>query len=511
MLYYKYSCASDCTKKGWILKMRERASGLLMHISSLPGPYGIGDFGAGAYEFADFLKATGTHYWQILPLGITGYGDSPYQSFSAFAGNPYFIDLDEFIRAGYLTQSDINGADLGQNQEEVDYGKLYRNKMPLLYRAYERAKSPIMKDLTKFVQAEDWLWDFALFMAIKARHDGKSWHQWPMAYKKRDPEVLANFVKANADEIYFWVFTQYFFKKQWTRLKKYCNLAQIKLIGDIPIYVAEDSADVWASPQMYRLDKNLAPVTVAGVPPDLFTADGQLWGNPIYDWPKIKEDQYSWWIKRIWHSFQLYDTVRIDHFRGFQAFWEVAAGQTKAIDGVWSQGPGIELFQKIKEQLGELDILAENLGFLTVQVEELIAQTGFPGMNVMVFAFDAREDSDYLPHNYINNSVVYTSNHDTQTVTGYLKAAPADEVKFAVEYLKLDDTEGMGPGFMRGAWSSVSYLAIAPVQDLLGLDDQARFNIPSTLGNNWVWRMKQGTLDQGVIDRLARLNRTYRR
>lgn len=482
-----------------------------MHISSLPGPYGIGDFGKGAYEFADFLRATGTHYWQILPLGITGYGDSPYQSFSAFAGNPYFIDLDDFIRAGFLTQSEVAEADLGRDPETVDYGKLYFNKMPLLYKAYDRAKGLMKKELTDLVKKVDWLWDFALFMAIKAHHDGRSWHEWPLTYKKRDPEVLAAFTKANEEEIYFWVFTQYFFLDQWKKLKEYCNRANIKIIGDIPIYVAEDSADVWAAPEMFRLDKKLAPVTVAGVPPDAFTADGQLWGNPIYDWKKIKKDGYAWWIKRTRDSFLLYDTVRIDHFRGFESYWEVPAGALKATDGVWSKGPGMELFRTIREELGDLDILAENLGFLTPDVEDLITETGFPGMNVLVFAFDAREDSDYLPHNYITNSVVYTSNHDTQTVAGYLKSAPSTETDFATDYLKLDDREGLATGFIRGAWSSVSYLAIAPVQDLLELDDQARFNIPSTLGNNWVWRMKTGALTKAHKDRLAKLNTIYRR
>ena len=482
-----------------------------MHISSLPGPYGIGDFGKSAYEFADFLKATGTHYWQILPLGITGYGDSPYQSFSAFAGNPYFIDLEDFIRAGFLSRSDIEAADLGQDPEKVDYGKLYLNKMPLLYKAYENAKRPMKDELIEFVKKVDWLWDFALFMALKDHHDGKSWHEWAMSYKKRDPEILAEFAKANQDEIYFWVFTQYFFQDQWKKLKAYCNRANIKIIGDIPIYVAEDSADVWAAPDMFRLDEALAPVTVAGVPPDQFTADGQLWGNPIYDWLKIKQDNYQWWIKRIRDSFLLYDTVRIDHFRGFESFWEVPAGALKATDGIWSKGPGIELFLKVKEELGDLDILAENLGFLTEEVDELIRATGFPGMNVMVFAFDSREDSDYLPHNYINNSVVYTSNHDTQTVTGYFRSAPATETDFATDYLKLDEIEGVSIGFIRGAWSSVSYLAMAPIQDLLGLDDQARFNVPSTVGNNWVWRMKADTLTKQHKDRLAKLNATYRR
>lgn len=491
--------------------MRERASGILMHISSLPGPYGIGDLGKGAYEFADFLKETGTRTWQILPLGITGYGDSPYQSFSAFAGNPYFIDLDEFVEAGYLSRAQIARADLGRDPERVDYGKLYDHKMPLLKAAYAKARPELEQKLKAFLKREDWLKDFALFMAIKDHHEGVSWQMWPQELKRRDELALARFTRDHEDDIYFWVFTQFYFFKQWTRLKQYANRHGIQLIGDIPIYVAEDGSDIWANPEMFRLDKDLAPVCVAGVPPDAFSADGQLWGNPIYDWKKMKKDGYAWWIKRIRESFRIYDIVRIDHFRGFESYWEVPAGSATAGTGRWVKGPGMSLFRAIREELGELDIMAENLGFLTQDVVDLIEDTGFPGMNVLVFAFDAREDSDYLPHNYIRNSVVYTGNHDTQTVAGYLRTAPESEVEYARRYLKLDDKEGPALGFVRGAWASVSYLAVAPMQDLLGLDDSARFNTPSTLGDNWKWRMKKGALTQKVRSDLARLNETYRR
>lgn len=482
-----------------------------MHISSLPGPYGIGDLGQGAYDFADFLKATGTKYWQILPLGITGYGDSPYQSFSAFAGNPYFIDLNELIEAGYLTKAEVARADLGNDPERVDYGKLYDHKMPLLARAWAKARSSLKRKLKNFLKQEDWLWDFALFMAIKTTQNGRSWQEWPDELKKRDEAALAEFVREHEDDIYFWVFTQYYFFRQWTRLKKYVNRAGIKLVGDIPIYVAEDGSDIWANPEMFDLDEELAPVSVAGVPPDAFSADGQLWGNPIYDWNRMKQDDYKWWIKRIRESFRLFDTVRIDHFRGFESFWEVPAGSATAGTGQWVQGPGISLFDAINRELGELDIMAENLGFLTDEVDQLIERTGYPGMNVLVFAFDARDDSDYLPHNYVRNSVVYTGNHDTQTVIGYLATAPLAETAYATDYLKLDGREGFAMGFMRGAWASVSYLAVAPVQDLLGLDDAARFNVPSTLGDNWKWRMKKGALNAKVRDRLKKLNETYRR
>lgn len=492
--------------------MKKRSNGILMHISALPGPYGIGDLGKGAYDFADFLKSTKTQYWQILPLGITGYGDSPYQSFSAFAGNPYFIDLDELVKDGYLHQDEIQSADLGDDPGKVNYAKLYENKMPLLRSAYDKARHKISRRLESFLKQEAaWLDDFALFMAIKSVRAGESWQKWPKALKERDQTVLAEFKESHEEEIYFWVFTQYYFFKQWEKLKKHVNSLGIKIIGDIPIYVAEDGADVWSNPKLFVLNRQLAPTAVAGCPPDAFTADGQLWGNPLYDWQAMKQTDYKWWIKRIEESFRIYDTVRIDHFRGFESYWVIPAGATTAVDGKWVKGPGLELFDKVKEKLGDLDIMAENLGFLTPEVEDLINDTGFPGMNVMVFGFDAREDSDYLPHNYIKNSVVYTTNHDTQTMMGYFKTAPKSEVHYARQYLRLSEKEGLNWGVIRGAWASTSYLAVAPVQDLLGLDDRARFNVPSTLGDNWTWRMNEGALTDEIRHKLLELTKIYRR
>ena len=491
--------------------MKKRASGILMHISSLPGPYGIGDFGKGAYEFVDFLRKANTRYWQILPLGITGYGDSPYQSFSAFAGNPYFIDLDHFVQSGYLEKEEIAQTDLGDNPESVDFGKLYEHKMPLLIKAYDRSKSELNEELKSFLNQEDWLWDFALFMAIKTKFGGKSWQQWPEDYKKRDQETLAEFAKGEEEEIYFWIFTQYFFFKQWVTLKQYANESGIKIVGDIPIYVAEDGSDIWAQPEMFVLDEDLVPTFVAGVPPDAFSADGQLWGNPLYDWEQMKQNGFSWWIKRIRESFRIYDTVRIDHFRGFESYWQVPAGALTAASGQWVKGPSMDLFKAINHELGEQDIMAENLGFLTDEVDQLIKDTGFPGMNIMIFGIDAKEDSSYLPHNYIRNSVVYTTNHDSQTVEGFMKTATKENYNFAVEYLNINKEAESHEGFLRGAWSSVSYLAIAPIQDLLGLDDSARFNVPSTLGENWKWRMAKGALTEKVTNQLSMLNEIYRR
>lgn len=492
--------------------MKQRASGILMHISSLPGPYGIGDFGKAAYDFVDFLVDTETKYWQILPLGITGYGDSPYQSFSAFAGNPYFIDLKELIEEGYLSDKEVEDADLGDDPERVDFGKLYENKMPLLHSAFEKSREALRKDLETFYKEEEnWLHDFALFMAIKGSFGGISWQKWPDEYRKREEDTLKEFEETHEEEIMFWVFTQYWFFRQWRKLKGYANSKGIKIVGDIPIYVAEDGADIWSEPELFLVEKDLRPTCVAGCPPDAFTDLGQLWGNPIYDWNAMKKDGYRWWLKRIRESFRIYDTVRIDHFRGFESYWEIPAGSENAVHGKWVKGPGMDLFTAIREELGDLDFMAENLGFMTDDVVKLIEDAGYPGMNVLIFAFDPDNDSEFLPHNNIRNSVVYTTNHDSPTSLGFLKSARKEEFEFARKYFRLNKEEGYHWGFIRGAWTSPSYLAVAPTQDLLGLDDSARFNVPSTLGNNWVWRMKEGSLTKGIRTRLRNLNRTYRR
>lgn len=492
--------------------VRERSSGILMHISSLPGEYGIGDFGREAYNFVDFLVEAKQKNWQVLPLGITGYGDSPYQSFSAFAGNPYFIDLNEFIEKGYLTKDEINSFDLGRDPSRVEYGLLYKNKMSLLKIAYGRAKKHIKRDLYYFYMDNiDWLREFALFMAIKEYHNNRAWMLWNDKYKEIDSKEVQNFEKQSEDSIYFWIFTQYFFMEQWNRLKKYANKNGINIIGDLPIYVAEDSSDVWANPELFNLDKDLVPITVSGCPPDAFSKKGQLWGNPIYDWTAMENDEYSWWIRRFEHSFKLFDVLRIDHFRGFESYWEVEYGAEDAVDGRWTKGPGIKLFRKLKSELGELDIIAEDLGFLTEDVKRLLEESGFPGMKVLQFAFDSREESDYLPHNYNKNCVVYTGTHDNSTVVGWYSSADKEDVNYATKYLKLDSKEGVNWGFIRGAWSSTAYLAITTMQDILGLDDTARMNIPSTVGGNWSWRMKKSDITDGIIKRLKDMTRIYRR
>ncbi len=492
--------------------MDKRSSGILLHISSLPGKYGIGDFGESAYNFVDFLETAGQRYWQILPLGVTSYGDSPYQCFSAFAGNPYFIDLDEFIEQGYLTGRDIERMELGDDPSCVDYGLLYKNKMKLLRMAYETGKQELGNELYNFYkQHKDWLREFAVYMGIKAKNGNLSWMKWSAEYRHVNSKSVREFEVNNEEEIYFWVFTQYFFFKQWLRLKQYANEKDIHIIGDLPIYVAEDSADVWGNPEIFKLDSSLKPTTVSGCPPDAFSDTGQLWGNPVYNWEVLEERGYDWWLKRIEHSFKLYDTLRIDHFRGFESFWEINSGSETAINGQWTKGPGIKLFDEIKAQLGELDIIAEDLGFITEEVRELINKAGYPGMKVLQFAFDSREESDYLPHNYDKNCVVYTGTHDNHTAMGWFDNVSKQDFIYAVNYLKLNYDEGLNWGFIRGAWSSVAYLAIAPLQDFLGLGDEARFNVPSTIGGNWTWRVKSEQLTEGLAQKIHRLNQLYGR
>lgn len=483
-----------------------------MHISSLPSDYGIGDFGKEAYYFVDFLVKAKQRYWQILPLGVTGFGDSPYQCFSAFAGNPYFIDFDELITLGFISKEEVERYNFSMDPKMVDYGLVYKNKMQVLRKAFKVAKVQLKEELEKFYQENNyWLREFALFMSLKAKHGGISWQNWDEEYKNINSKETLAFEENNEDEIYFWVFTQYFFMKQWLRLKDYANKNNIYIIGDLPIYVSEDSSDTWASPHLFRLDNKFSPITVSGCPPDGFSAGGQLWGNPIYDWDVMEKEGYKWWIERIRFSFKLYDSLRIDHFRGFESYWEVKYGSLDAVHGQWTKGPGMKLFNKIKEELGDLSIIAEDLGFITDEVVKLMEDTGFPGMKMLQFAFNPNEDSDFLPHNYEKNSIVYTSSHDSSTVLGWIKQMPKDELDYAIKYLQLNEEEGYNWGFIRGAWSSVSNLAIAPIQDLLGLDDEGRMNTPSTVGGNWAWRVTKGSLTDELAEKIGELNTIYRR
>lgn len=488
-----------------------RSSGILMHISSLPSPYGIGTMGKEARKYIDFLAKSAQTYWQVLPVCPTGFGDSPYQSFSAFAGNPYFIDLDTLVKDKLLTKKECDSYDWGSNEEEVDYGLLYQNRYPLLRTAFERFQQNIPEDYAEFCNRHaDWLEDYSLFMAIKNQNQGMNWLGWDRNLKLREYWAMENARKELHNEIEFYKMLQYLFYKQWFELKAYANEKGIKIIGDTPIYVACDSADVWANPGEFYLDENLDPIDVAGCPPDAFCEDGQLWGNPLYRWDRMRDNGYAWWIKRMQHMSQLFDVIRIDHFRGFDSYYAIPYGDENARRGEWREGPRMDLFRAIEARLGKLDIIVEDLGFLTDSVRHLLWESGFPGMKVLQFAFDG-EDSDYLPHRYQNHCVVYTGSHDNDTIMGWVKTASKESVKKAKEYFGLTKEEGYHWGMMRGAWASVGDMVIIPMQDILGLDGDARMNKPSTLGANWAWRMKKDAIDSSLANRIHKNMQLYGR
>lgn len=478
-----------------------RSSGVLMHISSLPSPYGIGTMGREARKFADFLEKSGQKYWQILPICPTSYGDSPYQSFSSFAGNPYFIDLEYLCKEKLLTKAECESFPWGRDLKSVDYGVMYESRYRLLKKAYERFGRKMPDDFLAFCEKEaDWLSDYALFMALKDANGGAAWFFWDAELKTREPQALAGAREKYANDIRFYQMLQYLFFKQWWELKAYVNGKGIEIIGDVPIYVAGDSADVWANPKEFYLDENLDPIDVAGCPPDAFSEDGQLWGNPLFRWDVMKENGYDWWTKRVAAMSKLYDIVRIDHFRGFDSYYAIPAADDTAKNGEWRSGPGMDLFRVLEKKLGKLNIIVEDLGFLTPSVLKLVEDSGFPGMKVIQFAFDSREGSNYLPHTYTKHCVVYTGTHDNDTLLGWMKTAPKASVKFAKDYLNLTEQEGYNWGMMRGAWSSVADIAVVPMQDLIGLDSKARMNTPSTVGGNWQWR----ALKEQITGKLAK-------
>ena len=480
-----------------------RSSGVLMHISSLPSPYGIGTMGKEARKFADFLEKSGQKYWQILPVCPTSYGDSPYQSFSSFAGNPYFIDLEYLCEDGLLTKEECESFPWGSNPRYVDYGVMYQSRYKLLKKAYDRFMQKMPEDFGRFCQEEgEWLEDYSLFMALKDANGGTAWFQWEEGCKKRWWDTIGQARNEYWEDMNFYKMLQYLFFKQWRSLKEYVNSKGIEIIGDVPIYVAGDSADVWANPGQFYLDENLNPIDVAGCPPDAFSEDGQLWGNPLFRWDMMKNDGYSWWTRRIKAMSRLYDVVRIDHFRGFDSYYAIPGGDTDAKNGEWRQGPGMDLFRVLEQKLGKLNIIVEDLGYLTPSVLQLVKDSGFPGMKVLQFAFDSREGSAYLPHTYPSHCVVYTGTHDNETIEGWMKTAPEESVKFAKEYLNLTEEEGYHWGMMRGAWGSVAELALVTMQDLLGLGSEARMNTPSTLGGNWEWRMTSDQITPELAERL---------
>lgn len=491
-----------------------RASGILLPISSLPSRYGIGCFSREAYEFVDRLREAGQSYWQILPLGPTSYGDSPYQSFSTFAGNPYFIDPEDLMQRGYLTREQCDEYDFGDKEEYIDYAEVYQNRFLLLRRAWQNSGIERDPGFHAFVRENAyWLEDYALYMAVKVSFDNVCWVEWDEDIKTRRPEALAAYRERFAEEMKFYQFQQYIFHQQWEKLKRYANDRGIRIIGDIPIYVAFDSSDAWANPKLFQFDESCNPVAVAGCPPDAFSATGQLWGNPLYDWAYHKATGYEWWMKRLEACFQRYDVVRIDHFRAFDEYYSIPAGRKTAEIGQWMPGPGYELFQVMRERLGEKDVIAEDLGFLTPSVLELVKRSGYPGMKVLQFAFDSREESDYLPHNYDRNCVVYTGTHDNDTTLGWYEKLPEWDKSFCVRYLNLEgkDNKEVLWELIRAALSSVANLAVIPMQDYLELGSEARINTPSTLGYNWEWRMKKEAFSRELAEKIRRMCKLYGR
>ncbi len=490
-----------------------RKSGILMHISSLPGPYGVGSMGAAAYSFVDFLVAAGQSCWQILPLNPTGYGDSPYQSFSTFAGNHYLIDLDTLIEEGLLLPGELEGIDWGSEPGRVDFGKLYNERARLLKIAFSRFEEN--DEFREFVRENSlWLEDYALFMAIKEHFRGRDWQNWSVSLLMRLRPVMDAYREELRDAIRFQYFLQFKFFQQWRALRSYANDRGIKIIGDVPIYVPLDSADVWANPELFQLDASRRPTVVAGCPPDSFSADGQLWGNPIYDWKKMHEERYHWWIRRMKAAAKMYDVVRFDHFRGFESYWAVPAGAKTAASGQWLPGPGMDFVGAIKRALPELDIIAEDLGFVTPGVKKLLRDSGYPGMKVMEFAFDTREPSarDYLPHCYPANSVVYSGTHDNLTLKQWFEETDEEDIQNAIGYLGLNEQEGYIWGMIRGAMSSVSELCIIQMQDYLEVGAEGRMNHPGTLTSaNWTWRAKEGFASDELAQKIRSLTARYGR
>lgn len=489
-----------------------RKSGILLPISSIPSEYGIGTLGKEAYNFVDFLKEAGQKLWQILPLGPTGYGDSPYQAFSTFAGNPYYIDLETLVEENLLTKEECAQYDFGTQEQYVDYEKIYRSRFQILKKAFIRFQSQKDTGFEAFLKKNAyWLKDYALFMAIKDSLNGKSFLEWEDDIKLREPGAIRKYEKELESEISFYEFQQYQFSRQWKALKAYANESGIQIVGDIPIYVAMDSADTWSHPQLFQLDAKRIPKAVAGCPPDAFSATGQLWGNPLYDWEYHRKTEYQWWIQRIAYCYELYDIVRIDHFRGFDEYYSIPYQDRTAQFGHWEKGPGYDIFEAFKDALGEIPVIAEDLGFLTQSVLDLVKKCGYPGMKVLQFAFDSREESDYLPHNYIRNCVVYTGTHDNDTIAGWYTSFAEHDRDFANRYMGIDTEKDIHFKFIRLALSSVADTAIIPIQDYLGLGSEARINKPSTLGENWKWRLKKGQCTKELAVSIRKLTKLYGR
>ncbi len=470
-----------------------RKSGILLHISSLPSNYGIGTYGKEAYRFVDFLDKCGQSYWQLLPLGPTSYGDSPYQTFSAFANNPYFIDLDQLVEEKLLRKSEIVAT--FKSARYVDYKELYEERFIILKKAFMRFNQN-NKSYSKFiVDNKNWLNDYALFMAIKSKYGGLSWISWDEDLKQRKPSAIAQHEISLKEEIEFYRFLQYKSYEQWLVLKKYANDKGILIIGDMPIYVSYDSSDVWANPNDFDLAKDKLPIHIAGVPPDNYSKDGQLWGNPLYNWEIMEKNGYEWWVDRVKSASELFDMIRIDHFIGFQNFYSVPYGEKTAKNGEWKKGPGIKLFDVIKEKLGDVNIIAEDLGVITPEVRKLLKDTGFPGMKLLQFAFDSREESDYIPHLYTKNVIAYTGTHDNLTTQSWFSMLPEKDLRYCLNYINHSGNQSKVDSLIKATHACIADTTIIPMQDYLHLGDEGRMNIPSTTGNNWRWRLLKTELN----------------
>ena len=493
--------------------MTKRSSGVLMHITSLPGEFGIGTFGKSAYDFVDFLEETKQTYWQILPLTTTSYGDSPYQSFSAVAGNLNLIDFSLLKEEGLLEESDYSNVNFGENPEKIDYALLFEVRRPILEKAVANTAkySNVLAEIEKFEKDNSsWLADYAEYMAIKESFGYQSFIHWDEDIKKGEKVAREKYRTELQDSIRYYTVTQYFFFKQWLALKEYANDKGVKIIGDMPIYVSADSVEMWTMPELFKVDENNEPLYVAGCPADDFSPTGQLWGNPIYDWEKHKEQGFSWWIYRVQESFKIYDVLRIDHFKGFSDFWQIDKDAENAVNGTWEAGPGIELFQKIKEQLGDLPIIAENLGFIDEKAEKLLDDSGYPGMKILQFAFPGEDNLD-RPHHYTQNSVAYTGTHDNDVVNGWYEKLSESEQELVSEYLNRRNEETITEAMIRGIYSSVSDYAIVTMQDLLDKDATSRMNVPSTVGGNWEWRMLAEDLTEERKEFLKNITVRYSR
>lgn len=491
------------------MKEKKRSSGILMPVFSLPSKYGIGSLGEEAYRFIDFLSRAKQSYWQTLPLGPTGYGDSPYQSFSSYAGNPYFIDLDILAERGLL-----NGEEIWEhtiNTERIDYEYLYENRFTLLRIAFSRADMNA-PEIIQFREKESyWIEDYANYMALKLCNDNKPWYEWEDMYKDRDYAAIEAFRNEHIDEINFQVFMQYEFYSQWHNLKNYAKAKGIEIIGDLPIYIASDSASIWVTPNVFQLDEDNIPARVGGVPPDYFNAEGQLWGNPLYDTEVLRNTNYKWWIERLRGSLELFDIIRLDHFRGFESFYSIEYGSENAKLGLWEKGLGMEFIDRIKNEFGVDRFIAEDLGFLTEDVVDLLNYSEFPGMAVLQFGFTPHAESSYLPHNHVENLIIYLGTHDNDTAMGYFNHISYEEREYISSYFKLDGEEGLNWGLIRGLMQSVARTSIIQVQDLLGLGNEARINIPGTTVGNWQWQMESGALDDELSERLKFYTELYSR